>query len=135
MSLERSHCARHRFCRHRGQAQKCTSTAQSCRKRSPCGHSTTKHHYGKAKDHYKNAVTQGVNIGNTEERRKYSSIAERLDLDPVYRKSLRYERRTQKYCEVWYHFATIQTKTDPKFDAQSANPPVCLTHQRRGADS
>ena len=58
------------------------------------GQSRAQPQYGKARDHYQKAVTEGVTIGN-KERRKCSSIAERWDVDQIYRTSLRQEGRTQ----------------------------------------
>ena len=40
------------------------------------------------------AVTKSISFGDTEERRKYSSIIERLNLEPIYRESLRFENQT-----------------------------------------
>ena len=91
------------------------------------GQSKAQQQYAKAKDHYRKAVTKGVKIGNIEERKKYSliaetwnlnpmsqsvtdkgtgsysSIAERWDLDPIYRESIRFKNRIRRDCETWDH--------------------------------
>ena len=65
---------------------------------------------------HEKAATKGVNIGNTNERRKYSSSPERWFVDPIYREGLGFEARTRRDCELQDHFVTTQDKTnDPKY--------------------
>ena len=52
-------------------------------------------------------------MGNAEERKKHSSIAEGWDSDQIYRASLSREGRSRTCCEVSDHIATAQPKTDP----------------------
>ena len=71
---------------------------------------------GNVKDHQQKAVFLKVSILEIPKKREtstHSSIAERWDLDPVCRESLRCEGRTRTFCEVSDHDATTQTQTDP----------------------
>ena len=64
---------------------------------------------------FNKAVTKGVKLGNTKERRMYSSIAGGWDMDSIYRERLRFETRTPRDCEIWDHNATTPDKSkDPK---------------------
>ena len=71
--------------------------------------------YGKAKDQYHEAVAQRVNIGNTNERKQYSSIAETWDVDPISTEKVSVKEDTpEHFVEVWDRIATTHTNTDPQ---------------------
>ena len=74
------------------------------------GQSSTQQQYGKAENHSPKGLCSRCHQWKHRREKEYSSIAERWELDPICRESLRYEGGTRKDGE-----GILTPKTDPTY--------------------